>query len=249
MKARSGELIDSLDNMRGSQIAVNRGGSTAGERPHWQKLARLGKALLFFGVKWSKRDPTALMRARECLDASLDIKPNLEAFLSLGMLFSLTGEHRAAEVCYRAATKLAPDDYRGPLYRAFALVSLGSEGEAMQLFRIAERLTVSNSDPPPVSGGGIKGGVEFHLFWADYFRRSGRALSPGLMRFDLPMQFWTSLEHLRKAADIDPANWEAVGDLLMEHHAPDQALGAYRQAGAGVPKEKIKAAERGAYLF
>ena len=214
--------------------------------PRWKRLVKLGEALLFFSIKWQKRDPSALTRARRCLEQSLNITPTFDALLTMGMLYSLIGEHSAAELCFREATKLKLEDFRGALYRAESLKTLGKDKDAERLCRVAKRLV-----QPDYNGQLICDNIEedFHLFWGNHLRKTGRAFSPGLMRFDLPIQFWTGLEHLRRAAELSPRNWELVGDLLMECQAPDQGLIAYRQAGAGVPDEKIKTAERGAYLF
>ncbi len=222
---RAEELSDLLDQLCLKNHAGNRSRTGGRNIPRWKKLAKLGEALLFFSIKWQDRDPSALTRARQCLEQSLDINPSFDALLTMGMLYSFIGEHSAAELCFREATKLNLEDFRGVLYRAESLKTLGKDKDAKQLCRVAKRLA-----QPDYNGQLICDNIEedFHLFWGNHLRKTGAAFSPGLMRFDLPFQFWTGLEHLRRAAELSPRNWELVGDLLMEKQALVEAAHAYR---------------------
>jgi len=103
MRIKAVELLKLLGDLIGSHTAE------ADNMSRWERLAKVGEALLLFHVKWHKRDPTALKRAKDYLDASLNERPNADAFLHLGMLYSLTGDHGAAEMCFQGATRLSPN--------------------------------------------------------------------------------------------------------------------------------------------
>jgi len=242
---RAEELSELLDRLCLKNNTGNQSRTGGRNIPRRKRLAKLGEALLFFSIKWQERDSSAQTRARQCLEKSLDIDPSFDALLTMGMLYSFIGEHSAAELCFREATKLNLEDFRGSLYRAESMKVLGRDQDAERLCRVAKRLV-----RPDYNGQLICDNIEedFHLFWGNHLWQTGAAFSPGLMRFDLPVQFWTGLEHLQRAAELSPRNWETVGDLLMECQAPDQAFMAYRKAGEGIPDEKIKTAERDAYV-
>lgn len=242
--ARAEELSDLLNQLCLKSNTGNRERTGGRDISRWKRLAKLGEALLFFSIKWQKRDPSALIRARQCLEKSLEINPSFDALLTMGMLYSFIGEHSAAELCFREATKLDLEDFRGSLYRAESLKTLGKDKDAEQLCRVAKRLAQSDYNAQLICDNIEE---DFHLFWGNHLRKTGEAFSPGLMRFNLPLQFWTGLEHLKRAAELSPRNWELVGDLLMECQAPVEAAHAYRNGGVHVGEGKVLDARRRGY--
>lgn len=55
----------------------------------------------------------------------------------LGMLLAIYGRHDAAEILYRRARTLAPDEFRWTYYLAVALMDMGRYEEAAEMFRAA----------------------------------------------------------------------------------------------------------------
>jgi len=260
MTARAGQLLEILGNTKAGK-----------KRSNGDRHAAMGEALMFYAAKWPQRDPSALPRARWQLKKS--IKSNsrtqqdaalknstrstcpfdaVKAGLNLGKLYALTGDNIAAERCFRDArdsvianeVKQSLMNFLAPLSYGIILHDMGEKERGRASLCEAERC-VGATD---VDGSVLTPGSEqFHLFWGRILIDAGLPMIPGLMQFHLSMTFWTALEHLRRAAEINPVHWELVGDLLMEQGAPDQALQAYLAAGSNAPEEKMAAARRGAY--
>jgi tetratricopeptide (TPR) repeat protein len=210
-----------------------------------RKKSFLGQALLFYSLKWQRRDKTALVRAKLSLEESLKLEPSAEALLTLGLIYTLISENLAAQMCFQGVTNVDEKNYIGHLYLAITLQKMGRTDEANDACQRAVELVGMNCGDESVL---IPFSEVFHLCWGNHFRNFDEPFSAGLMRFGLPVQFWTGLEHLKEAAELNPWHWEEVGDMLMENQAPDRALEAYQQPGSGVDAEKIIETRRKAYL-
>jgi len=236
LKVRARQLLDMLETLLSSdRPLIDKG----------EKKTSIGQCLLYYSLKWGRRDKTALVRAKLFFEESLKIEPTPKALLSLGLIYTLIGETTAAQMCFQGVINVEEKDFRGYLYLAITLQKLGRTHEAENACRKAEELA------------GMKCGDEssliplsevFHLCWGNHFRNSRQPFSAGFMRFDMPVQFWTGLELLKEAAELNPWHWEEVGDILMENQAPDRALEAYQQPGSGVDEVKIMKARKKAYI-
>jgi tetratricopeptide (TPR) repeat protein len=72
-----------------------------------------------------------------------------------------------------------------------------------------------------------------HLAMAELLAAQGLDLCPGFSRRGLPPVWWTALEHLLEAVNLDPAlagAWEMMGDLLLGRGAANQAHDCYTRA-------------------
>ncbi|MBC8204559.1 glycosyltransferase [bacterium] len=233
LKRRAEQLM----NMLAGNPGINR-------TPEWEKLSGAGEALLYYGVKWPDKDLSAFNRAESLLLKSLDIKIDRRTLLNLGKLCEFRGEHFEAQRFFRLAASDSDSDFHAPLFQGISLNKMGADAEAGECLSQAEQCVSGNV----FNGIHRKPGSEdFHLFWGDVLRNSGEDLMPGLMQMEFPMQFWSALEHYFRAAQLNRANWEKVGDLLMDNHAPDQALQAYFAGGLKISFEKIEKAEYSAY--
>lgn len=213
--------------------------------PAYKKKSALGKAFLGFALKWYDRAPDALETARRMLDESLKEQTTYEALVSLGKVYCIMGDAYKALSLFNEATLYSGEDFRASLYAGEVSAMLGNREAGNRHLSTAVELAgkqMKIESLPAYEGAG------FHLFWGEVLAGKGDMLEAGLMKFHLPAPFWSALEHFRQAAQYDNRYWLEVGDLLMKCSAPDQALEAYKAAGGEVDAEKIKKAEKGAYL-
>lgn len=212
--------------------------------PEWKRHAALGEALMYYDIKWRGRDRSAIARARGHLEKSLELNIDAGTLLNLGKMCELDRDYSAAQKYFKWATDTSTADFRCPLYQGISQNSMGRiEGNDSNFLEAERRVEGLTGNESPL----LPGSEKFHLFWGDALSKAGEAMLPGLMQFHLPSQFWTALEHFRRAAELNPRNWEKVGDLLMSMKSPDQALSAYQAAGYSVSEDKIAAAETASY--
>ena len=211
----------------------------------YEKKSALGRAFLGFALKWHDRAPDALETARELLDESLKERTTYEALIGLGKVYCIMGDAYRALSLFNEAEMCSREDFRASLYAGEISGMLGNLDASRRYIASAVERVDKDME---IEGQPIYKSADFHLFWGKVLAGKGDMLEAGLMKFHLPMPFWSALEHFRQAAQYDNRYWEEVGDLLMERSAPDQALEAYKTAGEEVDAEKTKKAEKGAYL-
>lgn len=247
---RSAQLIAEKHSMekRATQLMELIEATPAKERNELtigKKKSLLGQAFLYYSLKWQEKDHFALTKSKQYLDEAIRIDPDAYSLLTLGLLHTLIGDDLIAQTCFEGVSKIDTRNFRAHLYNAIILQKSGRKEQAVEASRKAQKLAgIDSADETSL----IPFTEAFHVCWGNHFRYSGEAFSAGLMRFDLPVQFWTGLEYLKKAADLNPKYWEDVGDLLMEHNIPEKALEAYQQLGSGVDAVKIIETRRKAYL-
>lgn len=213
--------------------------------PGWQKKSAMGRAFLGYSMKWGERDPSALDHAVRLLGNSVRLEPSAEALFALGRAHYLQENYPGAMNRLLLVFHRMARDFRPMLFAGGILEGLGEQDLADSYLQIALEFAGGNPNDESL----IKPGTEnFHLFWGRILAQKGDALEPGLMKYHLPFPFWSALEHYQRAAEIKPRNWERVGDMLMEYEAPDQALAAYKAAEPKISLEKLRLAQRKAYL-
>ena len=213
--------------------------------PLYEKRAALGETFLGFALKWHEKYPSALETARNLLQESLKEHNSYKALLALGKIHCIKGDAYYALSLFNEACSSAGNDFRAPLYAGEISALLNNFEKSGRYFNMALKNTAIK---PPPQGIPLYDTPEFHLFWGNILAENGDAIQPGLMKFNLPVPFWSALEHYRQAAQIDKQHWENVGDLLMKYSAPAQAIDAYKAAGKKVDADKLKLAEKQAYI-
>ncbi|MFC2150732.1 glycosyltransferase [Calditrichota bacterium] len=192
----------------------------------------VAESFMNYGLKWSHKDlGRAHVVARMLLDVSgsrdlTDKGMELRRLGLEGLLSVLGGNLESATSYFQAARDLAPDS-----------------GSALDLLSITKIALLDTTDEERRLTS-----MDFHLERGEMLLKSGLAFQPGLMARNLPVHFWSALEHFMFTAQMEPQVWELVGDLLMKAEAPDQAAKAYREAET-VNQDKVQEADKLAYAL
>lgn len=190
------------------------------------KHTALAEAFLNYSLKWSEKDQGRSHReAQHLLDTSIpDGTIALRQHGLEGLLSILSGDLNAARQSFMAACDLAPES-----------------GSAQDMLAITELALADQAE------GNRLQDLNFHLQRGELLLKSGLAFQPGLMAQNLPVHFWSAMEHFMYVAQHAPEVWELVGDLMMQAQAPDQAVNAYK-AAPQPNQDRLAAAEKQAYL-
>ena len=216
-----------------------------GSIPLHKKQSAAARAMFWFDFKFGDEQNPLIQSALNLLGQASEIEASYEDMLALGQMYFFTNDYNSALRQFNSASHKCCDAFLPRYFAGSALTQSGELYLAGKYFKLAADLACDDFDGEPP----IRPETEaFHVFWGHIFERVGDILEPGLMKYRLPMLFWSALEHYHRAAEINPRNWEKVGDLLMEFKAPDQALAAFKAAVPGAPDEKIQRAEKESYL-
>ena len=201
----------------------------------------LGRAFLGYGLKWQSENSRALENAGNYLRDALKADFNPETLMVLGLVHCAEGDFfEGVKLCMESA-EISSGDFRPALYAGELLAVMGDRAESGRYLSLAaEKAGMECGESPGEAG--------FHLRWGRLLAGLGEGFEPGLMKYHLPMPFWSALEHLRRAGELNPVNWEQAGDILLAESSPDQAVKAYSAAGPSVSRDKLKAAQRAAYM-
>jgi glycosyltransferase involved in cell wall biosynthesis len=233
LEKRAKELITLLEN--------------APEKSHiddGSKKCYIGKAFLNFALKWPQKDRDALVEAERFLKEAVADYPSYSALLALGKIFTLKSDFHSAMKSFEEATLLSAGDYRAPLCAGIIASMMEDTSSEKRLLSLAVDAIGEAADRGDLLRAGS---ASFHRFWGKCLAERGDFMDAGLMKYHLPIVFWSGMEHLRKAAETDSAMWEVIGDHLMRASALDQALLAYKNS-ASTDSAKIATAEKTSYL-
>ncbi len=230
----------SLERRAAELMELLRKNSARKDYSQAQVQVSLGRAFLGYWLKWRRRDESALTEAKAYLTRALEADGSADTISWLGLAHCAGGDYFEALKLFQEAAGETADNFRLALYTGELLAMMGDQSSARHFLSRAAEIAGEECAALP-------GDEAFHLYWANVLMQSGEALEPGLMKRDFPMPFWAAFEHLRRAGEISPVHWEAVGDMLMEYSSPDQALIAYRAAVPAISQRKLKRAAKAAY--
>lgn len=212
-----------------------------------KRKVALAEALVGYYLKWPEKDPSALKLSDEFLRVA-EISSQ-SAMQLRGKLKLIQGDLTSAEISFHQTTEQFNTNYQAYLNYGLILWQIGKRDIAQSyLVKAGELVSQLQNEETPASIPAEPGSEEFHVFWGSALRDLGLPFIPGLMMFGKPMQFWTALEHFAAAATLNPLHYEALGDLLLEIHSPDQALQAYERVES-ITDEKLKQTARLAYQY
>ena len=160
-------------------------------------------AFLWVGLRWPGRNgQRRLLHGRTLFRRALAARSEAGAVHGLGLVLTALGNKAQAG---QALGQAAEMNRTWPTLLALGLnlFDQGDQAGAGPILAEAHDLARRFLDAPEAAPG-PPGTADFHLAWGRILTGLGQGLSPGFNRSGLAMVFWTGLEHLVRAAALEP---------------------------------------------
>lgn len=228
LKARASRLLEVLNSLQPQNQSAD------------DRRLNLARCYLNFGLKWNKKHPLSFRHAQKL--AETDDSP--QSLILKGDLALQKQQFISAAECFIRAAGHPETGWEPWLKAGMTLLETGDSISA----KVCLRKTLETAGYTDLLQSAFSpGSAEFHFFWGKFLQAQNASLEPGLMKFHLPMAFWSGLEHLSRAGNLDNRYFEFVGDLLSGQKAFDAALQAYQLSGNNSSVEKKQHAAHNCY--